>query len=37
LKAAFAKKMGMCGVNMFDVHGDTDGWDLVDAIRRSLL
>ncbi|KAJ7180229.1 glycoside hydrolase [Mycena crocata] len=36
MKAAFAKQVGMLGVNMFDVHGDTDKWDLTDAIRRGL-
>ncbi|KAJ7129540.1 glycoside hydrolase, partial [Mycena epipterygia] len=33
MKAAFAKRVGMLGVNMFDVHGDTDAWDLTDSIR----
>ncbi|KAF8914018.1 glycoside hydrolase, partial [Gymnopilus junonius] len=33
MKAAFAKQTGMLGVNLFDVHGDTDDWILVDAIR----
>ncbi|KAJ7507944.1 glycoside hydrolase family 18 protein [Mycena galericulata] len=36
MKAAFAKEAGMLGVNMFDVHGDTGGSDLTDAIRRGL-
>lgn len=36
MKAAFAKQVKMLGVNMFDVHGDTDGYDLTDAIRRGL-
>jgi len=36
LKAAFAKQVGMLGVNLFDVHGDTDGWDLTDAARKSI-
>ncbi|KAH9951662.1 glycoside hydrolase superfamily [Amylocystis lapponica] len=36
LKAAFAAQAGMRGVNMFDVHGDTDQWDLADAIRTGL-
>ncbi|KAF9569320.1 glycoside hydrolase [Agrocybe pediades] len=36
MKAAFAKKVGMLGVNVFDVHGDTDTWDLVDSVRRAL-
>ncbi|KAJ7781110.1 glycoside hydrolase family 18 protein [Mycena metata] len=36
MKAEFVKRMGMYGVNMFDVHGDTDAWDLTDSIRRGL-
>ncbi|EED77690.1 hypothetical protein POSPLDRAFT_134913 [Postia placenta Mad-698-R] len=36
LKAAFARQSGMLGVNMFDVHGDTDQWDLTDALRKGL-
>jgi len=36
LKAAFAKEAGILGVNMFDVHGDTDDWDLVDSLRKGL-
>jgi chitinase len=36
LKAAFAKETGILGVNMFDVHGDTDRWDLIDAARSNL-
>ncbi|EIN10400.1 glycoside hydrolase [Punctularia strigosozonata HHB-11173 SS5] len=36
LKAAFAKEAEMLGVNMFDVHGDTDRWDLIDAARDGL-
>ncbi|KAH9943511.1 glycoside hydrolase [Epithele typhae] len=36
VKAQFARRAGMRGVNMFDVHGDTDAWDLVDALRRGL-
>jgi len=36
LKAAFAKQVGMLGVNLFDVHGDTDGWDLTDSARKSI-
>ncbi|KAG1866495.1 glycoside hydrolase family 18 protein [Suillus subalutaceus] len=37
MKGAFAKKTGMLGVNMFDVHGDTDQWDLITATRNALL
>lgn len=36
LKAAWAKKAGILGVNIFDVHGDTDDWDLVDSLRNGL-
>ncbi len=36
VKATFAKDAGLLGVNMFDVHGDTDHWDLIDGIRRGL-
>ncbi|EPQ59486.1 glycoside hydrolase [Gloeophyllum trabeum ATCC 11539] len=36
LKAALAKEQGLLGVNMFDVHGDTDQWDLIDAVRKGL-
>ncbi|CAE6516552.1 unnamed protein product [Rhizoctonia solani] len=34
MKAAFARGAGLLGVNMFDVHGDTDDWTLTDAIRE---
>ncbi|KAH9179848.1 glycoside hydrolase family 18 protein [Lactarius sanguifluus] len=34
LKAAFAKQHGLLGVNLFDVHGDTDRWELVDSLRQ---
>ncbi|KAG2077302.1 glycoside hydrolase family 18 protein [Suillus decipiens] len=37
MKGAFAKKTGMLGVNMFDVHGDTDEWDLITATRNAFL
>lgn len=36
LKAAFVTQAGMLGVNLFDVHGDTDQWDLTDALRQGL-
>ncbi|KAG8687376.1 hypothetical protein FRC08_011997 [Ceratobasidium sp. 394] len=36
MKAAFAKGAGLRGVNMFDVHGDTEDWTLTDAIRAGL-
>ena len=36
MKAEFAARVGMLGVNMFDVHGDSAQWDLTDSVRRSL-
>jgi len=36
LKTVFAREVGMLGVNIFDVHGDTENWDLTDYIRRGL-
>ncbi|KAL7282344.1 hypothetical protein ACG7TL_003814 [Trametes sanguinea] len=36
MKAQLAREAGMRGVNMFDVHGDTDEWDLADALLRGL-
>lgn len=36
LKAQFAKEAGIKGVNMFDVHGDTASWELIDAVRSGL-
>ncbi|KAI9466875.1 glycoside hydrolase family 18 protein [Lactarius psammicola] len=36
LKSAFAKQHGLLGVNLFDVHGDTDRWELVDSLRQGL-
>lgn len=36
LKAALVKEAGILGVNIFDVHGDTEDWDLVDSIRKGL-
>ncbi|TFK92187.1 glycoside hydrolase family 18 protein [Polyporus arcularius HHB13444] len=36
MKAQMVRQAGMRGVNMFDVHGDTEEWDLVDALRRGL-
>jgi chitinase len=36
LKSALAKERKLIGVNMFDLHGDTDQWDLVDSVRLSL-
>ncbi|KZS97652.1 glycoside hydrolase [Sistotremastrum niveocremeum HHB9708] len=36
MKAAFAKSAGILGVNMFDAHGDTIQWELIDAAREGL-
>ncbi|CAA7259874.1 unnamed protein product [Cyclocybe aegerita] len=36
MKAAFAKRVGMLGINFFDIHGDTDQWDLITTIRKSM-
>ncbi|KAM5540432.1 hypothetical protein V8D89_005890 [Ganoderma adspersum] len=36
MKAQLVRQVGMLGVNMFDIHGDTDEWDLTDALRRGL-
>ncbi|KAG8936045.1 hypothetical protein FRC02_004958 [Tulasnella sp. 418] len=36
IKGDFAKKAGIKGINMFDVHGDTSNWELVDAVRSGL-
>jgi chitinase len=36
LKTVFAREVGMLGVNLFDVHGDTVTWDLTDCIRKGL-
>lgn len=36
MKAAFAQGVGLLGVNMFDISGDTDQWDLTDAVRKGL-
>lgn len=36
MKAAFVKSSGMLGVNLFDIHGDTDAFDLVDSLRYGL-
>lgn len=36
MKAAFAARVGMLGVNIFDVHGDSAQWDLTDSVRQHL-
>ncbi|PFH52829.1 glycoside hydrolase family 18 protein [Amanita thiersii Skay4041] len=36
LKARFIQQMGMLGANLFDIHGDTDEWDLTKAITHGL-
>lgn len=35
-KALFAKRMGMRGVNLFDVHGDTDDHVLIRAVTQAI-
>ena len=35
-KTLFAKRMGMRGVNIFDVHGDTNEGDLIRAVKRAM-
>lgn len=35
LKASFVRKVGMLGVNMWEVHGDTDDGDLVKSVRTA--
>lgn len=34
MKAEFAKRTSMLGVNLFDISGDTDGWDLTAAVAK---
>lgn len=36
-KASFVRNTQMLGVNMFDLHGDTDAWDLTDALRNNMI
>lgn len=36
MKAIFAAKVGLRGVNIFQVGGDSLGWDLAQAVRRGL-
>ncbi|EGO02200.1 glycoside hydrolase family 18 protein [Serpula lacrymans var. lacrymans S7.3] len=36
IKAKWVKDMGMGGVNLFDVHGDTSQWDLVNTVRTAM-
>lgn len=36
MKSEFVKQTGMLGVNMFDVHGDSDNSDLTNAIMLGL-
>jgi chitinase len=37
MKAEFAQRSGMLGVNLFDIPGDTDGWDLTAAVADVFL
>lgn len=36
LKATYARQRGLLGVNIFDLHGDTNQWELVDSLRQGL-
>lgn len=36
IKAYLSKALGIAGVNMFDVHGDTEDYILTDALRLGL-
>ncbi len=36
LKSAYAKQSGLLGMNIFDVHGDTNEWELLTSISRGL-
>ncbi|KAH9966089.1 glycoside hydrolase family 18 protein [Russula dissimulans] len=36
LKSTYARQLGLLGVNMFDIFGDTDQWELTDALRQGL-
>ncbi|KDQ20734.1 glycoside hydrolase family 18 protein [Botryobasidium botryosum FD-172 SS1] len=36
LKGEFVRNSGILGANLFDAHGDTPEWDLVDAVRAGL-
>jgi chitinase len=36
MKAQFTRELNCLGINMFDVHGDTDQWDLTNSVRRGL-
>lgn len=36
LKSSLVRERKLLGVNMFDLHGDTDQWELVDSVRRGL-
>jgi chitinase len=36
MKAQLARELRILGTNMFDVHGDTDQWDLTKSVRKGL-
>ena len=36
LKSSLVRERKLLGVNIFDLHGDTDQWELVDSVRRGL-
>jgi len=36
LKSAYAKQNGLLGINIFDIHGDTNECELLASIQRGL-
>ncbi|KAF9484028.1 glycoside hydrolase family 18 protein [Pholiota conissans] len=36
MKVAFANEVGMLGINLFDIHGDSEQWDLTISVRRAI-
>jgi chitinase len=36
MKAKLARELNCLGANLFDVHGDTDQWDLTNSVRKGL-
>ncbi|KAI0307299.1 glycoside hydrolase family 18 protein [Multifurca ochricompacta] len=36
LKAEYARQGGLLGINIFDLHGDTGQWELVNSLRQGL-
>lgn len=37
MKTVFARRVGMYGVSLFDLHGDTDEGDLLGTMERASL